>query len=63
MNIKIASEKLPRTPPKDVCTYKYLKNEFAKYIIPRPIKLYNILEIKIYLYLTFTIKKCEINKV
>ncbi len=55
----------------DACTYKRLKNEFAKNIIPPPIKLYNILEIKInknklmftfYLYLAFTNKKCEINK-
>ncbi len=45
MNIKKASEKLPRTATMDVCTYKRLKNAFAKYIIP-PIKLYNILEIK-----------------
>ncbi len=44
MNIKKASEKLPRMPTMDICTYK--KNEFAKYIIPPHIKLYNILEIK-----------------
>ncbi len=42
MNIKKSSEKLPRTPIMDVCNYKRLKNEFAKYIIS-PIKLYNIL--------------------
>ncbi len=35
-----------RTPTMDVCTYKCLKNEFAKYLIPPPIKLYSILEIK-----------------
>ncbi len=43
MNIKKASEKLPRMPTMDVCTYKHLKIEFAKYIILPPIKLYNIL--------------------
>ncbi len=31
MNIKKASEKLLRTPTMDVCTYKRLKNELAKY--------------------------------
>ncbi len=46
INIKKASEKLPRMPTMDVCTYKHLKIEFAKYIILPPIKLYNILEIK-----------------
>ncbi len=46
MNIKKASEQLPRTPTMDVCTYKRLKNEFAKFIIPPPIKLYKICEIK-----------------
>ncbi len=28
------------------CTYKLLKNEFAKSTKPPPVKLYNILEIK-----------------
>ncbi len=30
----------------DVCTYKLLKNEFAKSVKPPPIKLYNILKLK-----------------
>ncbi len=30
-------------PTTDVCTYKLMKNEFAKSMKPSPIKLYNTL--------------------
>ncbi len=39
---KKSSSKRPRMPTTDVCTYKLMKNEFAKSMKP-PIKLYNIL--------------------
>ncbi len=46
MNIKKASEKLLRTPTMDVCTYKRLKMNLPSIKKTPPIKLYNILEIK-----------------